>query len=510
MERYDNMTPIIELKDIEKRFGAVHALKKVSLSINEGETIALVGENGAGKSTLMKILTGAYKRDSGTILVEGKEALFNDTISAKKFGIAQVYQQAELWPELSVAENIFLGEKDMSRHGLVNWKHVFKTAAKLLEKYNIPIQETVKVKDLSVASQQLVAIAKVLIRNPKVVIFDEPTAVLSDKEVNILFNIIRMLKKEKITIIYISHRLEEVFELSDRIAVMRDGAMVTVLENKNLTKSDLIVHMLGRHINAMYPEKNVVESDEVVLELRNVSTDKIRNISFTLRKGEILGIVGLVNSGRTETARAIYGIDRIKQGKMLVFGKPVNFKNPTDAVRHGLFLAPEDRKGEALIQIRPIRENVTLSNLRAISQLGLCNTLQERNLVGKMIQDLRIKADSMESTVSTLSGGNQQKVVIAKAITAKPKILIFDEPTQGIDVGAKSEINSLVQRLGKEGMSVVLISSEIEEVQGMCNRIVVMRNGTVAGIVEQDLDDSKHILDLMYRSANDAKLQQTS
>lgn len=504
------MSPIIELRDIDKKFGAVHALKKVSLSINKGETIALVGENGAGKSTLMKILTGAYTKDSGTILIDGKEAFFNDTISAKKFGIAQVYQQAELWPELSVAENIFLGEQDMSRHGLVNWKYIFQKAAKLLEKYNIPIKETAKVKDLSVASQQLVAIAKVLIRNPKVVIFDEPTAVLSDKEVNILFNIIRMLKKEKTTIIYISHRLEEVFELSDRIAVMRDGAMVTVLENQNLTKSDLIAHMLGRHINALYPEKNTVESDEVVLELRNVSTDKVKDISFTVKKGEILGIVGLVNSGRTETARAIYGIDRIKQGEMLLFGKPVNFKSPTDAVKHGLFLAPEDRKKEALVQIRPIRENITLSNLKLISRFGLCNMQKEKALVGKMMQDLRIKADSMESNVNTLSGGNQQKVVIAKAITAQPKILIFDEPTQGIDVGAKSEINSLVQRLGREGMSIILISSEIEEVQGMCNRIVVMRNGTVAGIVESNIDDSKHILDLMYRSANDAKLQQAN
>lgn len=501
------MTPIIELRDIDKRFGAVHALKKVSLAVNGGETIALVGENGAGKSTLVKVLTGAYTKDSGEIWIEGKEALISDTISAKKFGIAQVYQQAELWPELLVAENIYLGDRSMSQNGLVNWKNIHRNAAKLLEKYGIPIKDTTRVKDLSVASRQLVAIAKALSRNPKVVIFDEPTAVLSDKEVNILFNIIWMLKKEKTTIIYISHRLEEVFELSDRIAVMRDGSMVTVLENHNVTKNDLIAHMLGRHINAMYPEKNVIESDEVVLELRNVSTDKVRNISFTLRKGEILGIVGLVNSGRTETARAIYGIDRIKQGEMLVFGKPVNFKSPTDAVRHGLFLAPEDRKEEALVQIRKIRENITLSNLKSISRFGFCNRQKENSLVSSIMRDLRIKAGSMESEINTLSGGNQQKVVIAKAFVAKPKILIFDEPTQGIDVGAKSEVNALLQQLGEEGMSIILISSEIEEVQGMCNRIVVMRNGTVAGEVEDNLDDGKHILDLMYRSENDAKLQ---
>ena len=499
------MIPIIELKNIDKKFGAVHALKEVSLKINQGETMALVGENGAGKSTLVKILTGAYTKDSGEIRMEGKQTFFKDTIEAKKYGISQVYQQVEIWPELTVAENIFLGESDMSSNGIIAWENIYAKARKLLDKYNIPIYEKTKVKDLSVASRQLIAIAKVLSRNPKVVIFDEPTAVLSNKEVDILFDIIDALKKENITIIYISHRLEEIFQLSDRIAIMRDGEMVTVLDNKNLTKDDLITHMLGRHVDFIYPEKKPTDSDEVVLELRNVTTDKVKDISFSLRRGEILGVIGLVNSGRTEMARAIYGMDKIKEGEISLFGKTVNFRSPTDAVKHGLFLAPEDRKQEAVIDIRPIRENITISNLKSVSKCGIFDKQKEYNIVDDIMQQLLVKADSMESTIDTLSGGNQQKVVIAKAIVSEPKILIFDEPTQGIDVGAKSEINALVQRLREKGMSIILISSEIEEVQGMCNRALIMRDGKIVGEVENNIDDSEHILNLMYRSEENAE-----
>lgn len=494
------MAAIIELKNIDKRFTSVYALKNVSLAVEEGETIALVGENGAGKSTLMKILTGAYQKDSGNICIDGKSINLCNTANAKNYGIAQVYQQAELWPELTIAENIYLGEKDMAGRGIIDWNSVKKGAQEILDKYEIHLDANRMLKGLSVASYQLVSIAKVLKRNPRVIIFDEPTAVLSDKEVSVLFNIIRMLKKQRVTIIYISHRLEEIFELCDRVAVMRDGEMVTVLNNDNLTKNDLISHMLGRSIETIFPRKAETVRDKVALECSGISTRKVTDISFRLYKGEILGIIGLVNSGRTELARAVYGVDAVKSGSIAVGGKPVRFKTPVDAAAKGLFLAPEDRKGEALVTIRQIRENITLSNLRTISRRGICNIQKEKKLVDELMKSLRIKAASMESRVNSLSGGNQQKVVIAKAIATDPDILIFDEPTQGIDIGAKAEIYELLEQLRQKGKSIILISSEIEEIQGMCSRALVMRNGRIVGEVNEEIEDTENILSLMYRS----------
>ncbi|MDY3619494.1 sugar ABC transporter ATP-binding protein [Agathobaculum sp.] len=492
------MKPILELKNIDKRFGAVHALKEVSLSIREGEMIALAGENGAGKSTLMKILTGAYAKDSGEVWFEGRKEDYRDTITAKRLGIAQVYQQAELVPDLTVAENIYLGEKLMN--GVVKWGQLFARTEALLSEYGIPIDARAKVGTLNVANRQLVAVAKVLQREPKLLILDEPTAVLSDQEVTILFHLIEVLKKKGTTMIYISHRLEELFRLCDRIAVMRDGAMITVLDNVHLTKADLIVHMLGRRVDAMFPEKTLERSDEVVLEAKGVTTDKVSDISFQLHKGEILGVAGLVGSGRTEMVRALYGLDKLKSGVIEVGGKPVKMRSPVDAVRHGMFLAPEDRKGEALVLIRSIRENVTLSNFGRMARGGIIRGQQERDYIETLREELRIKADTIESPVNTLSGGNQQKVVVAKAIAAHPEILIFDEPTQGIDVGAKSEIYALLENLRKAGMSILVISSEIEEVQGICSRLLVMRGGRIVGEVKDHLEDSEHILSLMYRS----------
>lgn len=492
------MQPILELRHIEKRFGAVHALKDISLQICEGEMIALAGENGAGKSTLMKILTGAYEKDSGEILFRGEKKQYRDTISAKRLGIAQVYQQAELVPDLTVAENIFLGEPALG--GIVQWGALFEKTEALLAEYGIPIAARAKVKTLNVANRQLVAVAKVLQREPSLLIFDEPTAVLSDKEVTILFRLIEILKKKGTTMIYISHRLEELFRLCDRIAVMRDGSMITVLENAHLTKADLIVHMLGRRVDAMFPQKTAGHAGEVVLEAKGVTTDKVTDISFCLHKGEILGVAGLVGSGRTEMVRALYGLDRLKKGEIMVRGKEVKLRSPVDAVRHGMFLAPEDRKGEALVLIRSVRENVTLSSLRRMSRRGLMKGRLERDYIETLRAELRIKTNTIETPVSQLSGGNQQKVVVAKAMAAHPDILIFDEPTQGIDVGAKSEIYALLESLRKAGMSILVISSEIEEVQGLCSRLLVMRGGRIVGEVQEHLEDSEHILSLMYRS----------
>ena len=495
------MQTMLEMKNINKSFGVVHALKDVNLEVRKGETMALVGENGAGKSTLMKILTGAYQRDSGAIIVDNEEIQKNTTKTAKQHGIAQVYQQAELVEELSVAENICLGEKAHGRRGIVSWKKMNQLIEELLKHYEIPLHAETQVKHLSSAMKQFVAIAKVLFRNPKIVIFDEPTAVLSDKEVTILFHIIESLKKEGITIIYISHRLEEVFQLSDRVSVMRDGNLVAVLENKKKKKNDLITHMLGKNLGAMYCEqKGKPVSDRKVLELDRVSTDKIHEVSFSLKEGEILGIVGLVGSGRTETAMAIFGADKIKSGRIRVNGKEVKFRVPADAAKAGIFLAPEDRKAQAMVLCRPIRENISLSKLSSIARHGVCNEKKEIENIQKLCTDLKVKMASMESPVQDLSGGNQQKVVIAKAFTADPDILIFDEPTQGIDVGAKAEIYVLLERLRSQGKSIIVISSETEEIQGVCDRAIVMRSGCVAGEIEgEELKQTELILQYMYK-----------
>ena len=494
------MTPVLEFKKIEKYFDTVHATKGVSFEIMPGETMALVGENGAGKSTLMKILTGVYKKDGGEIWINGSKVNITNPQSAKKLGIGQIYQQSELIPEATVAENIFIGEEGLSKNGFINWNNLSKQAQKLFEEYDIPIDVTVKAKTLNVANQQLVAIAKVLQRNPRILILDEPTAVLSNKEIELLFKIINKLQQEKVTIIYISHKLDEIFRVSDRIAILRDGALITVLENKGVTKDNLITHMLGRKGNAMFPEKMECASDEVILEVSDLSSDKVHDISFNLKRGEILGIAGLVGSGRTELARALYGLDKLKTGEILINGEKVRFKGPVDAVNHGMFLAPEDRRGQALVLVRSICDNISLSNLKKISRFWWCNRKKEDRISNEYKNDLNIKAETIKTLTGHLSGGNQQKVVIAKALIAEPDILIFDEPTQGIDVGAKSEIYMLLEKLKQKGLSIIFISSEIEELQGMCTRLLIMRHGTIVGEMDSNLEDSEKILSLMYRS----------
>ncbi|MEG1513838.1 MAG: sugar ABC transporter ATP-binding protein [Clostridia bacterium] len=496
----------IRIENLNKSFGMVHALKNVSLDVYDGETLALVGENGAGKSTLMKILTGAYQKDSGKILVGEQEVTISNTIKAKRLGIGQVYQRAELVPELTVAENILLGEKEFSQKGFVSAKWGREKVGMLLRKYDFPIRPEQIVGALSGALCQLVAIAKVLHRNPQVIILDEPTAVLSDKEVKLLFGMIEELKREKKTIIYISHRLEEVFQICERVAVMRDGMMVTTLKNENLTKDALVEYMLGRAIDKTILEKQQNISREVVLELKHVTGKKIKDVSFQLHKGEILGMAGLVNSGRTETARAIYGLDKLISGEVLIEGKVANIRRAKDAVDRGIFLAPEDRRKEAMVLCRSVRENVSLSNLKSICRHRIIQNGWEKRRVYTLCKDLNVKMDSIESPVQNLSGGNQQKIVVAKALTAKPKILIFDEPTQGIDVGAKSEIYAILEKLRNEGLSILVISSEIEELQRVCDRIVVMHDGRLTGEVSGDeLSNAQLVLKYMYRSGKNDK-----
>ena len=491
---------LLELREISKPFGVVKALDRVSLDIPEGKTLALVGQNGAGKSTLVKILTGVYQMDSGSITMSGKPVKISSPAVAKDLGIAQVYQRAELIREFSVAENIVLGNADFSSKGLVNDRAMIKNVQELLDRYGIPLRAQTKVKALSGAMRQLVAIAKVLYQKPKVIVWDEPTAVLSDKEVNILFSIIEELKRSGTTMIYISHRLEEIFKICENVAVMRDGILVATMPNVNLTKDMLIEKMLGRSLEAMYVAEKHRAEGEVVLKVCGLTTAKIKDVSFELHRSEILGVAGLVNSGRTETVQAIFGLDRMLAGEIYVNGQKATIRNSTDAVKLGLFLAPEDRKGQALVICRDIRENVSLSSLARISSCGVLRERQERSIVQKLCEDIHVKMSSIGDLASALSGGNQQKVVVAKAIMARPQILIFDEPTQGIDVGAKAEIYAILEKLRGEGMSIIVISSEIEEIQRICDRAIVMHEGHMTGEVSaQELDDTEKILQYMYR-----------
>lgn len=485
---------------INKSFGPVHALKDINLDIIKGETLAIVGENGAGKSTLMKIMTGAYTNDEGQIEFDGKVQNIKSTKDAKNLGISQVYQHSEIIPELTVAENIFLGEKDFTDRGKISWKKLHSMAAEILNRYNIDIKTTEVMKNLSVAGCQLVSIAKVLQRDPQVIIFDEPTAVLSDKEVEVLFDIIENLKKENKTILYISHRLDEIFKVADKIAIMRDGYLVTQLENKNVTSEELITHMLGRKLSTMFPEKVQPELKNVVMSVENLTTEDVEDVSFKLYEGEILGIAGLVGSGRTELAKAIFGTTYIASGKVIINGKKIKLTSPKQVISKGLFLAPEDRKGEGLVLGRNIRENITMSNLKKVSKRGILKRKAEQHFANEYKEKLSIKAPTVETMAGNLSGGNQQKLVVAKALMANPKILIADEPTQGIDVGAKAEIYNLISDLAKQGMSIIVISSEMEEIMGLCNRVVVMRSGQVTGELSGgDVEDNKKILSLMYK-----------
>lgn len=494
------MPSMLTVEKLNKSFDHVQALKNIDFEVDRGEIMGLVGENGAGKSTLVKIITGAYSKDSGTIKIEDREIKKNSTVTAGKLGIAQVYQSAELWNELTVQENICLGSEAYVQNGFVKRKQTYSEVDVLLKKYHLPLSPDIQVKKLSGAKKQFVAIAKVLYKNPRIIIFDEPTAVLSDNEVEILFEIIKMLKQENITMIYISHRLDEIFRICDRISVMRDGELVSVQKNDGLTKDDLITHMLGKHLGSMYCEnRGKPLDDQIVLELENVTTDKVKNISFSLFKEEILGITGLVGSGRTELAMAVMGADKIRSGSVKMKNKTVHFKKYTDAVKAGIFLAPENRKDQAMILCRPIRENVSLSKLKTILTCGFVDRNKENRNVGILCRNLKVKAESIEHTVQELSGGNQQKVVIAKAFTANPDILIFDEPTQGIDVGAKAEIYILLEKLRKEGKSIIVISSETEEIQGVCDRTLIMNNGKISGeLSREEMCNTETILSKMY------------
>ncbi len=484
---YNETINFVEMRDICKHFGGVQALNKVSFSAGKGEVHALMGENGAGKSTLMKILSGAHLKNSGEIKLDNEVVDINSPRCSHENGISIIYQEFTLARDLTVAENIFIDNLGKGR-SIIDWKTLNAEAAKLLNKLGFnDINVSRPVSELSVGYQQVVEICKALSRDSKVIIFDEPTAVLTVNEVTKLFEIINTLKKHGVCIIYISHRLEEIFEICDRITVLKDGGYVDTVSVKDTTNNALVRMMIGRDLKEFFPPRNV-KIGETVLSVNNLSAGKaVRDVSFELRKGEVLGFNGLVGAGRTETMRAIFGADRIDCGEIYLRNKLVKIKSPKEAVKMGLGMLPEDRKNQGVLLEQSVRVNASLSFLNRISNsFGFIDGKKEKEIVNDLMKKLSVKAESIDIETSSLSGGNQQKVSLMKWLGSGCDILILDEPTRGVDVGAKIEIYKVINKLAEEGVAIIMISSELPEVIGMSDRAIIMRQGVVMGECAED------------------------
>ncbi|MEG1515924.1 MAG: sugar ABC transporter ATP-binding protein [Clostridia bacterium] len=490
------MDDVITLKmtNICKAYPGVKALDNVGFELRRGEVHALLGENGAGKSTLCKIIAGAEEKDSGEYYLLGEKINTITPLSAKESGISMIYQEFTLIPYLKVYENLFLG-KELSSGIKTNKKEMIRRAMDVFKRFDIEIDPEKPVCDLTNAYKQLVEIAKAVLENAKVLIMDEPTAPLGNHEVAALFRLIRVLKAEGVSIIYISHRLEELFEVSDRITVMRDGKYIDTLETSQTNRNQLVKMMVGRELTEEYPRRKI-EIGNTVLRVEHLSTveTKIKDVSFSLRHGEILGFAGLVGAGRTEIMRALFGADSKSNGDIFIRGKRVSITKPLDAIQHGISLVPEDRKSQGVSLTMTIRENISLVKLKDLQGLLRISRKQERRLVDEYIRSMTIKTPSMEQLVKNLSGGNQQKVAVAKWLATQSDIIILDEPTRGIDVGAKYEIYLLMNELVKMGKSLIMISSEMPELIGMSDRILVMHQGELMGELRSDEVSQESIL----------------
>lgn len=476
---------ILTMKGIDKSFPGVHALDHVDFEVRKGEVHALMGENGAGKSTLMKVLTGIYKKDSGTITYEGKEVEFLSPKEAQDAGIVIVHQELNMIGHLTVAQNIFIGREFM-KGGLIDDDRMNQETQKLFDKLNIDIDPTVKIGKLTVGKQQMCEIAKAISHDAKVIVFDEPTAALTEAEIEELFKIIRDLRSKGIGIVYISHRMDEIKVITDRVTVMRDGKYVGTLITKDCTKDDIINMMVGRVIYEDPKTKsNVAKDAPVVLKVEHLNAGKmVRDVSFELRKGEILGVAGLMGAGRTETARALFGADPKDSGEIYINGEKVEINSPMDAVAHGIGYLSEDRKRFGIVVQKTVAENSTMASLENFMSRIFINKKKEKSIAEKYVERLKTKTPGVDQLVVNLSGGNQQKVVIAKWLVKNCDILIFDEPTRGIDVGAKSEIYHLMNELVAEGKSIIMISSEMTEILRMSDRIMIMCEGRKTGEID--------------------------
>lgn len=475
---------------INKHFPGVHALKDVGFSLRRGEVHALLGENGAGKSTLIKILGGIYFADSGTISIEGEMVTIRGVDDAYHNGLAIIHQELCLAANMSVAQNIFMGREKLKSVGLglVDFEEMNRCAIEIMKEIGLDVSPNTLVEELSIAQQQMVEICKAISFNAKIIVMDEPTSSLSDKEVDMLFDLIKRLQKRKVSIVYISHKLEELWRIADRVTVLRDGENITTEIMSNVTRDSLVKAMVGRDIKDLYIANRIC-GREPILIVKNLTTKHIKDVNFELRKGEILGISGLIGAGRTELARALFGIDPILGGEIWLDGQNINISSPKEAIEKGISLIPEDRKKTGLVLINSVGFNITLLRLSEFIKRLRYNRTEEYNIFQQFVEALSIRTTGYEQQIMNLSGGNQQKVVISKWLSTNPKILIMDEPTRGIDIGSKKEIYCLMEQMSKNGISIIMISSELPEIIGMCSRVLVMRSGQVSSILDGAKED---------------------
>lgn len=477
---------LLRVTDVKKSYVGVQALKSASLELRAGEVHALIGENGAGKSTLIKIITGAVVADSGEVKLNGQAITHNSPRLAKSLGLIAIYQQPALFPELTVAENIALGVEEGGLWGRINWKDRHRRAAKLLAQVGAKIDTNASAGDLTMPQQQLVEIARALGADAKVLILDEPTASLSEEDTQNLFGVIRQLRSRGVGMIYISHRLEELPLIADRVTVLRDGRTIDTRLMAEVNRHELIQLMVGRELSAVFPKKTV-ELGQTVLELRGLgcSASGVSHVDLVVRAGEIVGLAGLVGAGRTELARIVFGLTPADEGEVLLRGRPLKIMSPAQAIKSGIAYLPEDRRRHGVILDLAISANITLASLDRLTRFGLLDFQREKEIAADYTRRLGIKTPAIRSLVATLSGGNQQKVALSRWLMTKPSVLILDEPTQGIDVGAKSEIHALMTELAAQGTAILMISSELPEILGMSDRAAVMYGGTIVGVLDR-------------------------
>jgi rhamnose transport system ATP-binding protein len=489
--------PLLEALSVSKRFAGTQALRDVSFDLAQGEVHALVGENGAGKSTLIRIITGAETPDSGSLRIRGREVAAMTPGAAKSMGIAAIYQQPALFPDLTVAENVALASEPRGPWRRIDWRERARRTVEILERTGSAIDPRRAASSLSMPEQQIVEIAKALGADAGILIMDEPTASLADRETHLLLRVVERLREQGVGIVYISHRLEEVFAIADRVTVLRDGATVATMPARDVTREGLIHRMVGREL-AAEAQKRDVPAGDTALELRHVSSRSagVRDVSLSVRRGEILGLSGLVGSGRTELAEAIFGLRAIDSGHVCLGGVPVRIPSPAHAIQLGVAYVPEDRSRHGIVGEMSIASNDSLASLRRVSRHGLIDRRAERSGAEQHVEQLRIRTRSVAETVASLSGGNQQKVAFARWLAIRPKVLILDEPTQGVDVGAKAEIHEIIGRLAADGVAILMISSELPEILGLSDRVAVMRQGTLVGELSRADATPQKILDM--------------
>lgn len=486
----------IEMWGVDKSFGSNQVLKQAGFTLESGEVHALMGENGAGKSTLMKILTGVYTKDAGTVLVDGKEVNYKNPQEAEKAGIVFIYQELNVMFDLTVEENLFMGKEIHGKFGICDKKAMQKKAQEALNTLGVNISPKTVMSELSVGQQQMVEICKALMADAKVIIMDEPTAALTQSETVALFKVIESLRKKGVSMVYISHRMEEIFELCDRITVLRDGSYIGVKNIPETNMNEIVKMMIGREIGERYPSRDVKIGKEVLKVKGLTRKGTFHDVSFSVRAGEVLGVSGLMGAGRTEIMQAIFGNLSYESGTIEIDGKEVKISNPRQAMEHGIGFITEDRKTEGLMLDKSIRENISLCNLGRISKSSVISKEAEKDMVAEAIKDLHIKCFGPFHECNNLSGGNQQKVVLAKWILTNPKILILDEPTRGVDIGAKKEIYNIINKLAAQGVAIIMVSSELPEVLGMSDNIMVVREGEVRGIISYEKANQERVMTL--------------